>query len=258
MSNAIVASVTRAGAYEPFDLQVARGQIYGHSTVSIFGYQPSVGTSSIAVWENASAYTFPASASTMVVASNAAANADNGATVLVVGLDANWNQISETVTIATGGTTTVNSYLRINNLFLTAPASGQTTNVGQITIKVSTTTYGQINVGIGKSQNAWYSVPANYEFYLDQVEINTSNSYTSSVIVTYNVQATNNVTGVTLSVLQQPFVSIFTITRPNPFKYTQKTDLQFQLKASSGTIGAGLVVNGKLIQANNTVTGTGT
>lgn len=255
MSNGITASITRAGAYEPFDLQVARGQIAGHSTVSIFGYQPSIGTSSIAVWENASAYTFPASASTMTVASNS--STDNGATVLVIGLDANWNQISETVTIATGGTTTVNSYLRINNLFLTAPASGQTTNVGQITIKVSTTTYGQINVGIGKSQNAWYSVPANYEFYLDQVEINTSNSYTGSVIITYNVQATNNVTGVTLSVLQQPFVSIFTITRPNPFRYTQKTDLQFQLKASTGTIGAGLVVNGKLIQANNSVTGVG-
>jgi len=256
MSNGITASITRAGAYEPFDLQVARGQIEGHSTVSIFGYQPSIGTSSIAVWENASAYTFPSSASTMTVASGSAS--DNGATVLVVGLDANWNQISETVTIATGGTTTVNSYLRINNLFLATPASGQTTNVGQITIKVSTTTYAQINVGIGKSQNAWYSVPANYDFYLDQVEINTSNSYTSSVIVTYNVQATNNVTGTTLSVLQQPFVSIFTITRPNPFKYTQKYDLQFQLKASTGTIGAGLVVNGKLIQANNNVTGIGT
>jgi len=256
MSNGITASITRAGAYEPFDLQVARGQIEGHSTVSIFGYQPSIGTSSIAVWENASAYTFPSSASTMTVASGSAS--DNGATVLVVGLDANWNQIQETVTIATGGTTTVNSYLRINNLFLATPASGQTTNVGQITIKVSTTTYAQINVGIGKSQNAWYSVPANYEFYLDQVEINTSNSYTSSVIVTYNVQATNNVTGTTLSVLQQPFVSIFTITRPNPFKYTQKYDLQFQLKASTGTIGAGLVVNGKLIQANNNVTGVGT
>jgi len=256
MSNGITASITRAGAYEPFDLQVARGQIEGHSTVSIFGYQPSIGTSSIAVWENASAYTFPSSASTMTVASGSAS--DNGATVLVVGLDANWNQISETVTIATGGTTTVNSYLRINNLFLATPASGQTTNVGQITIKVSTTTYAQINVGIGKSQNAWYSVPANYDFYLDQVEINTSNSYTSSTIVTYNVVATNNVTGTTLSVLQQPFVSIFTITRPNPFKYTQKYDLQFQLKASTGTIGAGLVVNGKLIQANNNVTGIGT
>jgi len=256
MSNGITASITRAGAYEPFDLQVARGQIEGHSTVSIFGYQPSIGTSSIAVWENASAYTFPSSASTMTVASGSAS--DNGATVLVVGLDANWNQISETVTIATGGTTTVNSYLRINNLFLATPASGQTTNVGQITIKVSTTTYAQINVGIGKSQNAWYSVPANYDFYLDQVEINTSNSYTSSTIVTYNVVATNNATGTTLSVLQQPFVSIFTITRPNPFKYTQKYDLQFQLKASTGTIGAGLVVNGKLIQANNNVTGVGT
>ena len=56
MSNGIVASVTRAGAYEPFDLQVARCQIYGHSVVSLFGYQSSVTTTAIPIWENATTY----------------------------------------------------------------------------------------------------------------------------------------------------------------------------------------------------------
>jgi hypothetical protein len=57
MSNGITASVTRAGAYEPFDLQVARGQIAGHSVVSIFGYQASVTTTVLPIWENATVYT---------------------------------------------------------------------------------------------------------------------------------------------------------------------------------------------------------
>ena len=38
-------SATRQGSYEPFDLQVARGQIDGHSTVNIYGYQTAVATS---------------------------------------------------------------------------------------------------------------------------------------------------------------------------------------------------------------------
>ena len=67
MSNiGIVRSITQVGTYEPFELQVARGQITGHSTVNIYGVQASVATSYIPVWENASAYTYPASAATKI------------------------------------------------------------------------------------------------------------------------------------------------------------------------------------------------
>jgi len=41
---ASVSSATVKGAYEPFDLQVARGQIFGHSTVNIYGFQSAVTT----------------------------------------------------------------------------------------------------------------------------------------------------------------------------------------------------------------------
>jgi hypothetical protein len=259
MSNNIIASVTRAGRYEPFDLQVARGQIMGHSIVSLFGYQSSVTTTSIPVWENATTYTYITSASTLTMVSTSASD-DTSAKILISGLDSSFNPISETLALnGTTGVTTVNSYFRINSLLMVSPGTGQTTNVGTITLKQSSNIVAQINIGVGKSQSTIYTVPAGYTFYLDLAEVNTSNSYTGSTIITYKVQAINNVTGVKLNVLQQPFVSIYTASRASdPFAYTEKTDIQWQLVTSTGTIAAGIIITGKLIQNNNNVTGVGT
>jgi hypothetical protein len=244
-------SVTVQGAYEPFDLQVSRGQIMGHQTLSLFGYQSSVTTTSIPVWENATTYTYPTSASTMTVVSTSASD-DTSAKILISGLDANFALISETIALnGTTGVTTVNSYLRINSLVMTSPGTSQTTNVGTITVKQSSNTVAQINIGISKSQSTIYTVPAGYTFYLDLAEVNTSNSYTGSTIITYKVQAINNNTGVKLTVLQQPFVSIYTANRSSdPFAYTEKTDIQWQLVTSTGTIAAGVIITGKLIKNN--------
>jgi len=245
-------SVTVQGAYEPFDLQVARNQIMGHQVVSIFGYQSAVTTTSIPVWENAAAYVYPTTASTLTLVSTSASD-DTSAKILISGLDANFNPISETLAMnGTTGVTTVNSYFRINSMIMVSPGTGQNTNIGTITLKQTTNTLSQINAGVGKSQSTVYTVPAGYSFYLDVAEVNTSNSYTSSTIVTYKVQAINNVTGVKLSVLQQPFVSIYTINRSSdPFIYTEKTDIQWQLSTSTGSIAAGVVITGKLIKSNS-------
>jgi len=255
MSNGIVASVTRAGAYEPFDLQVARGQISGHTVVSLFGYQPSVTSTSIPIWENATTYTYITSASTLTLVSTSASD-DTSAKILISGLDANFNPLSETLAMnGVTGVTTVNSYFRVNSLLMVSPGTGQSTNVGTITLKQSSNIVAQINIGIAKSQSTIYTVPAGYTFYLDLAEVNTSNSYTGSTIVTYKVQAINNTTGVKLAVLQQPFVSIYTANRASdPFAYAEKTDIQWQLVTNTGTIAAGVIVTGKLIQNNNTLT----
>jgi len=248
-TNNSVQSITRQAKYEPFDLQVCRGQITGHQAVSIFGYQSAVGNTAIPVWENASTYTYPTSASTLTVVSGSTSDVAPAA-VLVSGLDSNFNQISEIVVLnGTTGVTTNNSYFRVNSLLMVGVASGQTSNAGAITAKQSSNTLAQINTGIGKSQSTIYTVPAGYTFYLDLAEVNTSNSYTSSNIVTYKVQAKNNATGVTLAVLQQPFVSIYTANRASgPFAYAEKTDVQWQLVTSTATtIAAGVIIAGKLI-----------
>ena len=262
-SGGILSSMTRQGKTEPFDLQVARGQVYGHSIVSLFGYQPAVANTTIPVWESATVYpNYLSSAATFYLYSASAS--DSGAVILVNGLDANFNQISEYVTISgvtnpTG--TTVKTYLRIQSLFLVTPASGQKSNVGKITATTSSTyagittgssgnAYAYINAAIGKSQMSVFTVPAGYTFYLDIAEVNTSNTYAGTEYLTYSVQAYNSLTGVQLNVLQQPFVAIYTINRSTvPFVYTEKTDIQWQLTTStSSTIAAGMVIAGKLIK----------
>ena len=101
---ATVSSVTRLGAYEPFDLQVARGQVYGHSTVNIYGANGSfTGNTYYPVWENVAAYAYPSSAVVMTVASAAGAS-DAGVKVQVQGLDANYAMLNETVTLNASGT----------------------------------------------------------------------------------------------------------------------------------------------------------
>ena len=247
-TNNSVMSITRSGQTEPFDLQVARGQVAGHSVVSLFGYQASVTATSIPIWENATTYTYPTTATTLTCSSSSVTDVSPAAFV-INGLDANFNPISEVVVLnGTTGVTTQNKYFRVNSLNMVGVASGQTSNVGIITVKQTTNILAQINAGIGKSQSTVYTVPAGNTFYLDSVEANTSISYTGSTIVTYKVQAGDNTTGVTRTVLQQPFVSIYTVNRAsNPFAYTEKTDLQFQLNTNTGTIAAGIIVTGKLI-----------
>jgi hypothetical protein len=258
MSNNIVASVTRSGAYEPFDLQVSRNQILGHSTLSLFGYQASVTTTSIPIWENATAYTFITAASTLTLVSTSASD-NTSAKILISGLDSDFNLISETLAMnGTSAVTTVNSYFRVNSLLMVSPGSGQTTNVGTITLKQSSNIVAQINIGIGKSQSTIYTVPNGYQFYLTLAEVNTTGVYGSGTVITYKVVTKNNTTGVTLTVLQQPFIATYSVNRSDtPFLYDQKTDIQWQLGTNTGTISAGIIVAGKLIQANNNVTGSG-
>jgi hypothetical protein len=249
-TNNVLNSITRQARTEPFDLQVARGQITGHTALSIFGYQATVSNVSIPIWENATAYTFATSATALSIASSSASDVSPAA-VTISGLDINFNPISENVVLTgTSVATTINSYYRVNSLVMSSVASGQTSNAGVITAKQGSNILGQINTGIGKSQSSVYTVPNGYTLYLSIIEVNTSNSYTSSNIVTYRVQATDNNSGVTRTVLQQPFVSIYTINRSTePFAYTSKTDVQWQLSTSTTTaIAAGLVLTGKLIK----------
>jgi hypothetical protein len=242
-------SVTVQGAYEPFDLQVARNQIMGHQTLSIFGYQAAVTTTPIAVWENAAAYVYPTVAAQMTVVSTSASD-NTSATIFISGLDVNFNPISETIALnGTTGVTTVNTYFRINSLVMTSPGTSQSTNVGTITVKQSSNTLAQINIGVGKSQSTVYTIPAGYTFYFDQAQVNSSSSYSSSTVLTYRVLVKNNVTGVTLSTLQQPFVAIYNIQRiADPFAFTEKSDIQWQLSTSTGSVAAGVIVAGKLIK----------
>lgn len=235
-------SATRQGAYEPFDLQVARGQVDGHSTVNIYGYQPSVGTTSIPVWENATAYTYPSSAITMYLSGS---NGDT-AQILIVGLDANYAVISETVTL--NGTTpvaTTKQYFRINSMNVSVGSATNPAGAVYLKNQAGSTTYAQINAGVGRTQAAIYTVPAGYTYFLQRVNIYTSlngNDY-----VTYTNKTISS-SGVVQFTQQAPFAASYEAMRVMPRPFVEKTDIQLMAKVQSGTGSVAIAQEGYLIK----------
>lgn len=173
----IYASQTYYGKDENFSLQVARGLIPGHSVVTVFGYNPDVDTSEESVWPNSGTVPHPTEASVLKISSTDAADASPSGTgarsVLITGLNASYDQVSETVVLS-GQTAvnTVNSYLYVNGLTVTSVGSGGA-NAGDINVGTGTVTagvpavlYDMIAIGYNNRTTGHYCVPAGYTGYL--------------------------------------------------------------------------------------------
>ena len=245
MTITVTPQSTETTLQAPWTTQVSRGLVSGATPVNIFGYQASVGTSFIPVWENTTAYTYPASATTMLLWSSSAS--DTAVQIFIEGLDASYNPITETLTLTNGttGVTTVNSYLRVNRISVVNTVNP----VGIINLGNAgkTIQYAEIGVGAGKSQMAIYTVPNGYTFYLTRVQA-TSNQVgnVSSSYCTYRVQSYNP-SNISQVVLQTPFTNLFSVNRIVPFAYAAKTDLQFQANTPSSTAAVGIQIEGYLI-----------
>jgi hypothetical protein len=241
-SNVTQASGLEQEYFDIFPLQVARGLVDGHSTVNIYGYQPSVGTSFIPIWENATAYTYPIAATQM----HLSGTAGDTATILITGLDANYAVISELL-VLNGATpvTTVKSYLRINQMQV---AVGSATNpAGVVYLKdlTDTITYAQISAGAGRTQMGIYTVPAGYTFYLQRVNIYTS--LNGSNFATYQNKTISS-SGVVLLTQQAPFASSYEALRIMPRPILEKTDVQLMCKVNSTSGAVGIAQEGYLIK----------
>lgn len=227
---------------EDFYLQIARGQVPGHSTVNIYGYQPLIGTTFLPVWENATQYAYPAVATKM----NLAGTAGDTATIRIEGLGASYEPVAEN--LALNGATpvqTANTYLRISGMRV---AVGSATNpAGVVTLKdlTNTTIYAQINAGVGRTQAAIYTVPAGHTFFLWRIDIFTSlngNDY-----ATYQ-NKTISPAGVVQLTQQAPFPTSYNVRRMMPRPFTEKTDIQLMAKVQTGTGAVSISQEGILIK----------
>lgn len=237
-------------SYPPFPSQdyylaIARGQIPGITQTNIYGYQASVTTSTIPLWENATTYTYPSSASTMLLYSSSAS--DTAVSIFINGLDTNYEPQSETLVLTNGttGVTTTKSYLRINSI----ATVGSNNAVGTIYLSNAgkTTTYAQIAIGSGRSQMSIYTVPAGYTFYLTRVNAYVSPNNNANFYCDYSVW-TRNINGIETVLQQAPFVNTYQTLRVSPRPYAQKTDIQWRAKMSAGTSIVSIGVEGILIQ----------
>jgi hypothetical protein len=185
-------SITRVGTHEPWELQVSRGQIAYHKTLFKFGSNPVVDSSLETVWSQGGIYAYPTVSSVMKVSSSSSNDAGSGTgaqTVLVSGLDANYNEISETV-VLNGQTEvlTTSSFIRVFRAFVVTAGSGATAagniyvGTGTVTSGVPATIYAKIPVGANQTLMAVWTVPAGYTAYVDNGTFSAAGSNTNHSI----------------------------------------------------------------------------
>jgi len=250
-------SVTKRGAFEPFELQVPRNQITGHTATNVFAYGTTPGTAGLfrTVWENMATteYVFPSSATTMTLTGGSG----DTATITIVGLDSSYNVITENLVLnGATGVTTVNSYFRINSMFV---ASGSATNPANVvTLTNSGVTYAQINTAtvngttgsIGTTQMAVYTVPAGNTFYGYRFGAYSSFNGNSANYTTYRA-VTNLSSGVQRIIVQTPFNTSYEVQRHFPLAYAAGTDLRWQIAPSAATAAVVSVNVGGVLVAND-------
>ena len=229
--------------YEHDYLAIAKGESNDYSARNIFGYNALVGTSYIPLWENNTVYTYPTQPLTMTVTSNVA---DNGVQVRIIGLDGDYNVITEVVTLAVSVATT-QQFFRINDV---VTISGNAIN--DITVSNGGITYAKVRGGDGKNQASIYTVPAGHSLYLVRIDAFCATAAQNNRQIFFRNLACLP-SGVKLRVAETSFLETMNIQRQVPFRYNEKTDIEFQLHGSSGE--QFVSVFGEAILCKNVITG---
>lgn len=242
-------SVSRQGTYEPFDLQVARGQIDGHENIKLFGFTSALGSTAMGpLWEGLTGsggnYPYPASAVVMTLASSSAS--DTAVSILVEGLGADF--VAQTETVALNGASNVSttkSFLRINRMSTVVGNA-----VGNVTAINGGITYAKINAGAGDTQMSIFTVPAGYTFYQTSLTAGSNTSVTSGAFVRTRTYVVDNPKGGVITLQAQGvFVQIFALNSAYPIAFPENHDIQWQFQGGGGAGATAYVaISGLLIK----------
>lgn len=178
MTSPVAPSITQSGRLEPFDLQVARGQVFGHRPIFRAAYTTVATTGqNYLVWNRTAAYVFPTVAAQMTLSSSSAG--DTTQAVLIQGLDASYNEISEVLVLnGQNGVLSTKSYFRINGMvvLVDSPAGNLYFGTGTVTAGVPANVYGFISAGDNAMMAAIYTVPAGYTLYVQGGSVSSGTS----------------------------------------------------------------------------------
>ena len=244
-----IRSISQVGTSEPFELQLSRGQIPGHLFVHKFGYNPNIGTTTETVWAQGGVYVYPTSASTMYISSSSTADtaAGTGArTATVSGLDANFDQISETVSLNGQAGVQLNGALnwyRVNRIVVNTAGSGGA-NAGVLYVGteatpsggVPTNKYATVAIGDNQTLMCLWTVPRGYTAYLHQKDVSSSSSADKFAIFSLVARPKDGVFNIKDRVLLAN--NSTAIAYWNPISFYECTDIEVRAKADSagGTI----------------------
>ncbi len=219
---------------------IARGHFKNAKAVNLFGFNRTIGTTFETIFnDGGGVYAFPPSSLTMSLVSSSASDTMD---VLIEGLNASWEPVTDTVTLT--GTTTVDSnipFYRINSVQI---LSGS--NAGNITISNGGTTYAYIEAGTGINQSVIYSVPAGAKLYINSVSF-TSGTVNPNKYLTGRAKLTTS-NDAELAFWESTWaVGFLQFAVPVPFTVPEKCDFSIQAKSSSGENEIACYINAHLV-----------
>lgn len=221
----------------PYGIAIRKNLYDGISGLDKFGYLPTATTSFKTVWDGDNIYTYSSAATTMNVVSSVGAT-DDGKEITIEGLDANYDVITETVTLggdSAGGTATTQSFLRVYRAFV---ANG-TSVTGTISIQQDGVAYAKITPEHQQTLMAVYTIPRGKVGYL--VSGNLSVEKNQPVVAKVMTRRVGGVlrTGGLVTSFGVPFQRVWQI----PPVLPEKTDIEIRAKAGATTsIAAGFEI----------------
>jgi len=226
---------------------IAKG-VSGYSYINKFGRVVGASTSMIDVTDLATpaVYAWLTTASKLEAISSSANDTADGSgarTIIVEGLDANFEEISETITMAglSASTATTNSFIRVHRAYIATSGSYATTSTGShagnITIRLASAGATQIYLRasasqVGQSFVSRYTIPANKTGYLMHAfcSVDSNKSGTFWLWRRLSADVTSAPFGAKRAIdifdgIKQPFERTWT----TPIKLEEKTDIWFSL-----------------------------
>lgn len=216
-------------------IHISRGAVADTSHINKFGYNTAVGINFETITDLGGDQYYPTSAGVVSVVSSDVNDddGDTGARTLEVqGLDGNYEEISETITLnGTSAVTTTASFLRVFRMrVITAGTTG--TNEGNITASIGGNNIARINsANGGQTLMAVYTVPKGKTAYL----IDFHGSLSKNQEAVFMIRTKNGAVSSAWQVKAMfgTFANSVHYHYPVPLEITEKTDIEVRVKAGA-------------------------
>ena len=230
-----------------FLIEVAKGNVAGHAIKHVFGRNSDIDTATVPedLWPLGGLMDWPTAAQTLDIVSTSANDDGNpttntGAQTLTIeGLDTNFDEISETVTLnGTSTVTTSSSFRRVNKAYVATTGTYHGNNEGDITGDQTTSGDNMFDVitAFGHTQLGRYTVPLNKTAYLLTMFISVDSSKSGATVQMFKNPDAHDTSqpysGAKTLVLEFDGVTGEEIWSPrSPTVFAQRTDIWVEVSA---------------------------
>lgn len=167
---------------QDFELEIAKGNVPGHSLERKFGANTTIGTTEEDIWANGDIYPCPTTCETVRIKTGGNVNDDVAGTgarkVMVYGLGTDWGRINEELTTAgtNASAATPVCFRRVYRLVVTDVGTYTGNNIGDIVLEntSSAQVLANASAGFGQSQLTMFTVAAGETAYLTRIFKNVS------------------------------------------------------------------------------------